>query len=135
MFHKTKNRNKKYFFKNCLQCFSSRKVLTKHKEICLSINCAQSLRLVKETFKFKKFFKQIPVPFKIYADLSIIQKMSKVTKTLTQKNIKITFLIVLLTIWFVLLINLPSQQLFLGVKKLLMNMLKQFLKSVSIVKK
>ena len=40
MFHKTKNKNKKYFCKSCLQCFSSKNVLTKHKEAWLSINCA-----------------------------------------------------------------------------------------------
>ena len=34
MFHKTKNKNKKYFCKSCLQCFSSKNVLTKHKEDC-----------------------------------------------------------------------------------------------------
>ena len=45
MFHKTKNKNKKYFCKSCLQCFSSKNVLTKHKEVCLSINGAQSVRL------------------------------------------------------------------------------------------
>ena len=45
MFHKTKNKNKKYFCKSCLQCFSSKNVLTEHKEICLSINGAQSVRL------------------------------------------------------------------------------------------
>ena len=38
MFHKTKNKNKKWFFKSCLQCFSSENVLIKHKENCLSIN-------------------------------------------------------------------------------------------------
>ena len=38
MFHKTKNKNKKWFCKSCLQCFSSENVLTKHKEDCLSIN-------------------------------------------------------------------------------------------------
>ena len=32
MFNKTKNKNKKYFFKFCLQCFSSKKVLAEHKE-------------------------------------------------------------------------------------------------------
>ena len=41
MFHKTKNKNKKYFCKSCLQCFSSKNVLTEHKEICLNINGAQ----------------------------------------------------------------------------------------------
>ena len=68
MFHKTKNKNKKYFCKSCLQCFSSKNVLTKHKEVCLSINGAQSVRLEKGTIEFKNYFKQIPVPFKIDAD-------------------------------------------------------------------
>ena len=33
MFHKTKNKNKKYFCKSCLQCFSSKNILTEHKEV------------------------------------------------------------------------------------------------------
>ena len=45
MFHKTKNKNKKWFCRNFLQCFSSKKVLIKHKENCLSINGKQSLKL------------------------------------------------------------------------------------------
>ena len=68
MFHKTKNKNKKYFCKSCLQCFSSKNVLRKHKEAYLSIYGAQSVRLEKGTIEFKNYFKQIPVPFKIYAD-------------------------------------------------------------------
>ena len=44
MFHKTKKKNKKYFCKSCLQCFSSKNVLTEHKEICLNINGVQSIR-------------------------------------------------------------------------------------------
>ena len=68
MFHKTKNKYKKYFCKNCLQCFSSKNVLTKHKEVCFSINGAQSVRLEKGTIEFKNYFKRTPVPFKIYAD-------------------------------------------------------------------
>ena len=63
MFQKTKNKNKKYICKSCLQCFSSKNVLTEHEEICLSINGAQSVRLEKERIKFKNYFKQIPVPF------------------------------------------------------------------------
>ena len=47
MFHKTKNKNKKYLCKSCLQCFSSKNVLIEHKEICLNINGAQSVRLKK----------------------------------------------------------------------------------------
>ena len=68
MFHKKKNKNKKYFFKSCLQRFSSKNVLAKHKEVCLSINGAISVRLGKETIGFKNYFKQVPVPFNIYAD-------------------------------------------------------------------
>ena len=66
-FHKTKNK-KKHFYKSCLLCFSNKNVLTEHKEVCLSINSAQSVRLEKGTTEFKNYFKQIPVSFKIYAD-------------------------------------------------------------------
>ena len=40
----------------------------KHKENCLSINCKQSVKLQKGIIEFENYFKQIPVPFKIYAD-------------------------------------------------------------------
>ena len=53
-FTKQKNKNKKYFCKSCLQCFFSKNVLNSHKEVCLNINGAQSLRLEKETIEFKK---------------------------------------------------------------------------------
>ena len=68
MFHKTKNKNKKYFCKSCLQCFSSINVLIEHKDVCLSINGAQFVRLEKGTIEFENYFKQIPVPFNIAAD-------------------------------------------------------------------
>ena len=67
--------------------------------------------------------------------LSVIYKVLKVMKVLTQKSIKITFLVVLLTSLFVLMVNLPSQYLFLQVRMLLMNLLKQFLRSMNTVKK
>ena len=38
------------------------------KKLFLSINDAQSVRLEKGTNEFKNYFKQIPVPFKLYAD-------------------------------------------------------------------
>ena len=68
MIHKTKKKNKKYFCKSCFKFFSSKNVLTERKEVCLSINGAQSVRLQKGTVEFKSYFKQIPVPFKVYAD-------------------------------------------------------------------
>ena len=42
--------------------------MTEHKKVCLIINGAQSVRLEKGTTEFKNYFKQILVPFKIYAD-------------------------------------------------------------------
>ena len=33
MFHKTKNKNKKWFCKSCLQCFSSENVLIKQRKL------------------------------------------------------------------------------------------------------
>ena len=68
MFHKTKNKNKKWFCKSRLQCFSSKNVWTKHKEDCLSINGKQSVKLEEGKIEFENYFKQIAVPFKIYAD-------------------------------------------------------------------
>ena len=56
-------------------------------------------------------------------------------KVLIQKNVKITFLVVLLIKFFALMIDLLSQLLFIEVKIQLMNLLKQFLKNISIAKK
>ena len=68
MFHKTKNKNKKQFCKSCLQCFSSKNVLIKHKEDCLSINGMQSVDVEEGIIKFENYSKQLSVSFKIYAD-------------------------------------------------------------------
>ena len=45
MCNKTKNKNKKYFSKCCLQCFISEKVFIEHKENCLIINGKQNIKL------------------------------------------------------------------------------------------
>ena len=71
MCNKTKNTNK-YFCKCCLQCFSTEKVLIEHKENCLIINDKQSVKLKRDSISFKNYFKQLPVPFKIYADFECI---------------------------------------------------------------
>ena len=135
MFSKTKNKNKKWFCKSCLQCFSSENVLIKHKENCLRINGKQSVKLEKGIIKFENYFKQIPVPFKIYADFECNLKSVKCKKVLIQKNIKTIFLVVLLIKLFVLMIDLVSQLLFTEVKMQLMNLLKQFFKNINIVEK
>ena len=68
MFHKAKNKNKKYFCKSWLQCFGSKNELTEHKRVWLSINSAQFVNLEKGPTEFEYYFKQIPVPFKVYTD-------------------------------------------------------------------
>ena len=108
-FYKTKNKSKKYFCKSCLQCFSSLNVLTKHKEVCLSINGVQSVRLEKRTIEFKNCFKRITVPFKIYADFECNLNSVESYEGSYSKNIKIMFLVVLLTNLLLLIINLRSQ--------------------------
>ena len=72
MFHKTKHKGKNYFCKSCLQCFSSEKVFIEHKNDCLMINEKQNVKLGKGFIEFKNFNKQIPAPFKIYADFECI---------------------------------------------------------------
>ena len=54
--NKTKNKNKKYSCKCCLQCFSSKKVLIEHKENCLIINSKQSVKLKSGSISFKNYF-------------------------------------------------------------------------------
>ena len=98
---KQNTRVKKHFCKNCLQCYSSEKILSEHKEDCLVIHGKQNVKLEKGFISFKIYFKQIPVPFKIYADFECILKKvdgdiecsSNISYT---KNIKIMFLAVLL---------------------------------------
>ena len=68
MFHRTKTKNKKWFCKCFLQCFSNENILIKHKTNCLSINGKQSVKLEEGIIKFENYFKQVPVHFKIYAD-------------------------------------------------------------------
>ena len=43
-------------------------MLIKHKEDCLSINGKQSVKLEERIIEFENYYKQIPVPRKIYAD-------------------------------------------------------------------
>ena len=74
MFNKTKHKNKKWFCKSCLCCFSSEKVLTEHGKDCLLINGGQNVKLEKGFIEFNNFNKMIPAPFKIYADFECLLK-------------------------------------------------------------
>ena len=59
MLHKSKNKNKRWFCKRCLQCFSSKNVLINHTENYLSINGMQSVKVEEGTIEFENYFKQI----------------------------------------------------------------------------
>ena len=102
------NKNKKCFPKNCLQCFGSKNVLTEHKKVCFKINGKQAVKLEKGTVEFKNLFKQILVPFKIYSDFKGILNSVESYEGFYPKNANITFLVVLLTNLFVLMINFAN---------------------------
>ena len=74
IFNKTRNKNKKDFFRCCLQCFSNEKVLIEHRKDCLVVNGKQNVKLKTGLISFKNYFKQIPVSFKIYTDIECIFK-------------------------------------------------------------
>ena len=77
MFHKTKNKNKKWFCRSCLQCFINEKVLIKHKD-CLSIKGMQSVKVEKGITEFENYFKQIPVTFEVCADFECNSESTEV---------------------------------------------------------
>ena len=108
-------------------------MLIKHKENCLSVNGKQSLE--KGITEFKNYFKQTPVPFKIFPDFECNLESADCNEGYYIKNNKITFLVVSLIKLFVLMIGLLSQLFFIEVKMLLMNLLKQFLRSINIAEK
>ena len=137
MFQKTKSKNKKYFCKRFLQCFSSKNVLAEHKKVCLSINGTQTVKLGKGKIEFKNAFKEIQVPFNTYSDFESVLTSAESNEGFysKKKNIKITFFVVLLINLFLLMIDLVNQLLLTEVEILLINLLKQFLKSMNTVKK
>ena len=75
MYNQTKHKERKHFCMYCLQCFSSERVLTDHKENCIQVNGTQAIKMPtkdNKTLKFNNFHKQLPVPFVIYADFEAI---------------------------------------------------------------
>ena len=77
MCNQSKHKERKHFCMYCLQCFSSKSVLVKHANNCLTINGAQAIDMPKQgenILKFNNFHKQLPVPFVIYADFEAITK-------------------------------------------------------------
>ena len=75
MYNQTKHKERKHFCMYCLQCFSSERVLTDHKENFIQVNGTQAIKMPTKDdniLKFNNFHKQLPVPFVIYADFEAI---------------------------------------------------------------
>ena len=140
MFNKRKCKGKKYFCKNCLQCFSSKNILSEHKEGSLVINGKQSVKIEIGYISSKNYSKQIPVPFKIYADFEyILEKVDGDIKCSSnssytrkyQNHVPCRF-----AYKVVCVDNKFSKKLFCTEEKMLfMNLLNQFLMSTIIVGK
>ena len=68
MYSSTKHKDKKHHCMPCLQSFIKEKILNQQKKQCLLINGCQAVNYESGTIKFTNYEKQIPVPFKIYAN-------------------------------------------------------------------
>ena len=53
---------------SCSQNFTTEEILSNHKKQCLLTNGYQALNYVSGIIKFTNYEKQVPIPFKIYAD-------------------------------------------------------------------
>ena len=104
-------------------------MLIKHEENCLSINGKQSVKLEKGIINFENYFKQIPVPFKTYADFECNLRGVKCYEGFYTKKYQDYIKVVCIDDRFI------KKMLFIEVKMQLMNLLKQFLKSINIAQK
>ena len=77
---KTKNQHKKHFFMSCLQNFTTKEILNNNRERCLLINDTQAVKYETGIIKFKNYEKQIPIPFKIYADTECLLKRINISE-------------------------------------------------------
>ena len=63
---------------SCLQISTTDKILSNRKKQCLLINGCQSVNCESGMIKFTNYNKQIPILFKIYADIECFLKRTKV---------------------------------------------------------
>ena len=59
---------------SCLQSFAKEEILNQHKKQYLLINGCQAVNYESGTIKFTNYNKQIPILFKIYADIECFLK-------------------------------------------------------------
>ena len=113
-----------------MQCFNCKNVSIEHNKDCLLINGKQNVKLENGFISFKNYSKQIPAPFKIYADFECILKNVDSSfnnnDTSYTKNIWIMFLVVLLIRLCVLIIDLAKRLFCTEGKMQLINLSNQF---------
>ena len=108
-------------------------LLIEHKEKCLIINSKQSVKLKSGLIRFKNYFKQLAVPFKIYGDFECLLKEVKISDKNSAsytENYQDQDLIKL----FALIINSVKKLCFIGEIMQYIDSFKQFLKSMITVK-
>ena len=64
----------------CLQNFTTKEILNNHRERCLLINETQAAKYETGIIKLKNYDKQIPLPFKIYADIECLLKRISISE-------------------------------------------------------
>ena len=68
MYSKTKHKDRKHFCMSCLQNFTTKEILNRHRERCLLINDTQAVKYETGTIKFRNFNIQKPILLKVYVD-------------------------------------------------------------------
>ena len=63
---------------SCLQNFGTKEILNNHRKCCLLINGCQAVYYESGIIKFTNYNKQIPILFKIYADIEFFLKRTKI---------------------------------------------------------
>ena len=65
---------------SCLQNFTTKEILNNHRAKCLLINDTQAVKYETGIIKFRNFDKQIPIPFKTYADTECFKERVNINK-------------------------------------------------------
>ena len=65
---------------SCLQNFTTKEILNNYRKQYLLINETQAVKYETGTIKFRNFNKEIPIPFKIYADSECFLKRINIRK-------------------------------------------------------
>ena len=65
--------------------------MVEQKETCLKINGKQTVKSRSGSVKFKNYFKELAVPFKIYADFESLKELGVVIKNKYFQNNSLQF--------------------------------------------